>query len=182
MHPAVRLSVLLVFAAVLPALPLVLNALIAGGLLLAQAVRGRAPGLRQLGSAVWRLRWLLAALAFVYAAFTEGIPLSDTVPGLTREGLAEGARRALILLNLVAAVQFLVLTTPLPRLLEGLLWLLRPLRALGLDTERLARRVGMVLEELPRLQQAPRSGGPIETVAALAADIEARARRDAVSP
>lgn len=177
MHPAVRLVLLLVFAAALPALSLPLNGALGAALLLAHAATGRLPGLRRVGLAAWRLRWLLAALAILYAGFTPGTPVIEALPGLSREGVIEGSRRALVLLNLVAAVQLLMALTPLTDLLGGLLWLARPLRALGLDPQRLALRIGLVLDELPRLQQAPRPAKALDAVAALAADIELRARQ-----
>lgn len=175
MHPAVRLVLLLVFAAALPALSLPLNGALGAALLLAHAATRRLPGLRRVGLAAWRLRWLLAALAILYAGFTPGTPVIEALPGLSREGVIEGSRRALVLLNLVAAVQLLMALTPLTDLLGGLLWLARPLRALGLDPQRLALRIGLVLDELPRLQQAPRPAKALDAVAALAADIELRA-------
>lgn len=181
MHPAVRLVLLLVFAAALPVLSLALNGVLGASLLLAHAATGRLPGLRRVGLAAWRLRWLLAALAILYVGFTPGQPVLEALPGLSREGVIEGSRRVLVLLNLVVAVQLLMALTPLDGLLGGLLWLARPLRVLGLDAERLALRIGLVLEELPRLQQAPRPANALDAVAALAADIETRARHGAAA-
>lgn len=175
MHPAVRLVLLLVFAAALPTLPLTASGALGAGLTVVHAAKGRAPALRRLAVAIWRLRWLLLAVAVLYAGFTEGTPLLESLPGLSREGALEGARRVLVLVDLVAAVQLLMLLTPLSELLGGLLWLLRPLRAVGLDPERLALRIGLVLDELKRLQEMPRPPGVVDAVAQMVADVEARA-------
>jgi hypothetical protein len=175
LHPAIRLVVLLVLAAALPALSLALLVLIALALLAAHFLRGGMTALRQLGYGLWRLRWLFLAIVFLYLGFTQGEPLTPVLPGLAREGVLEGLRRSLVLADLLAAVYLLVLMTPLPSLVGGLLWLLMPLRWLRLDPDRFALRIGLVLEQVQSgsvgLRRGTTTGGDRNSL------LEALARR-----
>lgn len=98
-------------------------------------------------------RWLLLAIFVLYAGFTPGEPLLQQLPGLSREGFLEAARRMLILVLLIQAVGLLLQTTPVPQLAGGLTVLLRPLGILGLDHRRFARRLGLALEQVDRMRE-----------------------------
>lgn len=144
-HPGIRILCLLLLAAGLPPRPLLDLLLLS--FLLALGYAACAPRAFQLlARGVWRLRWLLGAILVLYWGFTPGEPLLAWAPGLSREGILEGTRRALVLLCLLAAVYLLMATTPLPRLLLGLRWLLRPLALLGLDADRFSLRLALALE------------------------------------
>jgi hypothetical protein len=182
-HPGIRVLALLLLAAALPQRPLLDLLLLA--LLLALAYARWAPqAARSLVQGLWRLRWLLLAILVLYWGFTPGEPLLTVTPGLSREGVLEGSRRALVLVCLLAAVYLLMATTPLTRLLTGLRWLLRPLGVLGIPTERFTLRLALALDAAtqarPALDAAQRTDARmLDAAAALVARIEADARTPA---
>lgn len=102
---------------------------------------------------LWHARWLLLTILVLYAGFTPGEPLSPQLPGLSREGFLEAARRMLILVLLIQAVGLLLRTTPVPQLVDGLIFLLQPLRILGFDHQRFARRLGLSLQQVDRMRE-----------------------------
>jgi|GEM_PF-797512 len=144
-YPAVRIACLLAFAALLPILPIAALALAAASLLITHACLGRASLLRY-GRGLMRLRYLFLAILILYVGLTPGTPLWSVLPGISVDGLSEGARRALVLADLLAAVFWLTQVTPMPALAGGLLWLLRPLRLIGVDDRRLGLRLALALE------------------------------------
>lgn len=159
-------------AALLPALPLTALCALAAALLLVHAVLGRASLLRLLRG-LQRLRYLFLAILILYIGMTPGEPLWPALPGISAQGLAEGSRRALVLVTLLAAVFWLTEVTPAPRLAGGLLWLLQPLRWLGVDHRRLGLRLALALEYaseatslLDGMRQPGRGGGLIDAAAA----------------
>lgn len=175
MHPAVRIAVLLAFAAALPSLSLTAAAALLAALLAAQAAAGGRAAVTAYLADASRLRWLLLAIAMLYAGFTEGEPLVAALPGLSHEGAAEAGRRTLILLDLLAAVHWLLRPLPATELARGLLWLLKPVTWAGLDTAPLARRIALVFEEVRRIQQLPRSESWLQTAASWAEQVERNA-------
>lgn len=183
-HPGIRVLSLLLLAAALPQRPLADLLLLI--LLFGLAYARWAPqAARQLAQGVWRLRWLLLAILVLYWGFTPGEPLLAATPGLSREGVLEGSRRALVLICLLAAVYLLMATTALARLLTGLRWLLRPLGALGIPTERFTLRLALALDAAtqarPALAAAQQGSTPmLDAAAALVARIEAEAQTPAL--
>ncbi|HUP92476.1 MAG TPA: hypothetical protein VM074_09540 [Solimonas sp.] len=151
MHPAIRILLLLLVAAKLPALALPDLAAAAAGLGLAFAGFAR-PAWRALARSIWRLRWLLLAVFALCAAFTPGEPVWSSLPGFSREGSSEGARRVLVLVVLVMAVQLLLVLTPLPKLTQGVQWLAGGLRVLGVDPARFAVRLAGALDSVGRAE------------------------------
>lgn len=144
-YPAVRIACLLAFAALLPILPITALALAAAALLITHACLGRA-SLRRYGRGLLRLRYLFLAILILYVGLTPGTPLWSALPGISVAGLSEGTRRALVLVDLLAAVFWLTQVTPMPALAGGLLWLLRPLRLIAVDDRRLGLRLALALE------------------------------------
>lgn len=64
------------------------------------------------------------------------------------------ARAAAIVLSLLAVVslsRLLISTTPLPRLIDGLVWLCTPLGWIGVDTERIGLAVSLMIRSVPWL-------------------------------
>lgn len=104
---------------------------------------------------LWGLRWLLLAILVFYAWLTPGTPLvpSDSSLMPTRQGLLGGGERALALAYLVAAVQLLLVSTPRHWLIAALHWWLRPLTVVGVDADRFALRLVLVLEAAPGLRE-----------------------------
>ncbi|HEY0974066.1 MAG TPA: hypothetical protein VGE57_06195 [Solimonas sp.] len=174
MNPLIRILCLLVLAAMLPALSLPLLALLALLLVAAQAWAGSLPRLLQ---GVLRLRWLFLAIFVLYLGFTPGDPWLASLPGLSREGLYEGARRALVLFDLLAAVYLLLALTRLEALVQGLVQLLYPLRVFGFDPTVFARRLALAMDRVGALQAqvaAIRAHGRgwLDGAAALMRDLE----------
>lgn len=175
LHPLIRILCLLVLAAALPSLALTVLALVMAALLL---VLMRSPGgLTRWRQGLWRLKWLFLALFVLYLGYTPGDPLITALPGLSAEGLHEAARRATILAILLAAVQALLAATSTPHLVEALRQLLRPLRRLGLEGDRFALRLALVLAQVGSMQARVAAlrgsaGGPLAAAATLIADLE----------
>ncbi|MGB0956353.1 MAG: hypothetical protein ACPGZP_10185, partial [Panacagrimonas sp.] len=155
-HPAVRIVSLTMAAATLPQLSLpdlcLLFLLVAVLITVLNAADGRV-----LRTSLWRMKWLFAAVAVTYVGFTAGTPIHEWTPGLSRQGLLEGARRAMILALLIALVRLCLLGLDAQGIGGGLIWLLRPLRMFGWNVDRFGRRVGMTLEVVPEVQQWVRS-------------------------
>ncbi len=104
-----------------------------------------------------RMRWLFLSLVIIYFWFTPGEPLFSLPPALsawlpTLEGMEEGTIRILSLITLVLAVNLLLQTTSREQLLSAIHWLARPLRLLGVSHDRLAVRMALVLETVPKVQ------------------------------
>lgn len=151
-HPLIRILALIIIASFLPAMPLLdlLCVLLLGLLAFLQVAPA---GLARLRMGLFRLRWLLLAIGILYMGFTPGEPLHPLIPGLSREGVLEGLRRMLVLVNLLTLVYLLLSVTPTPLLAGALVQLSRPLRVLGLDSERFGRRLALVLEGVGEAQQ-----------------------------
>lgn len=110
---------------------------------------------------VRRIRVLLIAITVLFAWFTPGEAALLDWPrlGPTREGLALAALHAGRLLAVVCAVGILLERLPLARLVGGLYALSRPLRLAGVDPERLALRLLLVLRYV---DASPRGQGPVD--------------------
>ena len=147
LHPAIRVLCLCAAAAQLPALPLAVL-LVASVLLLILHRSSR------LWRDLWRLRWMLLAILILYAGFTPGDALWPALPGISRDGLLEGTRRAMVLVLVLQLVILLMETTPLPQLCAGLLLLARPFAFFGLPAAAFARRLALALGEVTRAQEA----------------------------
>ena len=192
MHPVFRLLGLMALAVFLfryrlPALLLV-ETLILG---LAYARDPAAPG--RILQSVRRLRWLLVSIAVIYLWIAP-----EPVPGqpewLPRwPDVAIALERAGVLVVLVSAVELLRQGTPPEEMAAALMIVLRPLGWIGVDVERLSRRIALTLATVPRtaemVTQAARSEAPgkrlagwAEAAARLVRRIESEAARSAASP
>lgn len=105
----------------------------------------RAP--RQLRPLLRRTRWLMlvTALVFVWATPGEYVP---GLPGVSYEGVMQGATHLLCLLLFVAGLALLLAQLGMHKLVVALYAALRPLQGLGLDRDRAAVRLLLVLEYL----------------------------------
>ena len=97
---------------------------------------------------------MLLSILVLYGWWTPGIPLWPVLGGHgpTLEGLSQGGIRAGVLLAIVAAVHWVLNATDRDALLAAVVSFARPLRWLGLDHERLAVRMLLTLETVPRVQ------------------------------
>jgi energy-coupling factor transporter transmembrane protein EcfT len=123
--------------------------LIAAALLLTPALAGR------WWAYVWRARWLLLTLWLILAYNTPGEALYDLAWAPTYEGVAEANLQVARLVTMLACLAWLFLRLGHEGMVGGLWGLLRPVRLLGLDVERVVVRLSLVLENL----QAPMEKG-----------------------
>lgn len=154
-HPTVRVILFLILAAFLASGDP--GAAAAAALLLAAAygtLRPTAPG--RLLMILARLRFLWLSLAVLYFWFTPGAALWPALGSAspTAEGLALGLLRIATLVLMTAAAHLLVQTATRAELIVAVEGLLRPFAALGLDRERFALRLLLVLETVPRLAES----------------------------
>jgi energy-coupling factor transport system permease protein len=174
-HPLIRLHSLLVFILLLAlgdgsALPPAL-------LVLALSYAGTGTAhLAGLLGLVRRIRWLLLSILVLYGWWTPGTLLWEGFGshGPTLEGLRQGGVRVGVLLAIVAAVHWMMSVTGRDDLLGALVRLTAPLRWLGVDHQRLAVRMQLTLEAVPRVQAlalrpAPGGNGEGTRLARLAA-------------
>ncbi|MEQ1438194.1 hypothetical protein AAG565_02420 [Fontimonas sp. SYSU GA230001] len=189
MHPAVRVLVLLVLASALPAMSAAALALL-GALSALLYFRFAPDALDRLRTGLLRLRWLLLAIFVLYVGCTQGEPLFAALPGLSREGLAEGTRRALVLIDLLTMVYLLLALTPVHRLASAICLLLGPLRWAGVDPARVGLRLALALDAVGEMHarfkavvhhdQGARAS-PWQRAAALVEQIETQAGAAAVT-
>lgn len=95
-----------------------------------------------------RLRWLLLSIIMLSLWFTPGEALLNEYEkwSPTKEGLEFGLLRIAILVEIVLAVNIMLLTTSTERLIAALQWLLHPLIWTGITSDKLALRIAMTLE------------------------------------
>lgn len=96
---------------------------------------------------VQRTRWILISLLVIYAFATPGMYLFPQAGSLspTMEGLRAGALQIWRLLALLAALALLLRTTGMDALLSGLYTLMKPLKPIGVNAERVAVRLWLTL-------------------------------------
>lgn len=99
---------------------------------------------------VKRTRWLLLMLMLIYGFATPGEYLAEwSLPvAPTYEGLQAGLLQAIRLLAMLAAVAWLLGSTPRADLIAGLHALLMPLRYCGLPAEKFAVRLWLTMHYL----------------------------------
>lgn len=153
LHPALRILLLLVLAALLFRYSLAAIVLVLAVLLGIAAASGP-DTLSGILRSLRRIRWLLLSIAVIYLWVApepgvEGRPWY--LPSWHDVDIA--LRRSGVLVVLVTAVELLRRHTPAPQMAAGLLQLLRPLGRAGLNTELLARRLALTLDAVPRVAE-----------------------------
>lgn len=111
---------------------------------------------------VKRSRWLLLAVLLMFGWMTPGMPV-PWVPGATMDGLLQAAEQLSRLLISLTMVAILLSRLDTTSLLAACYGLLRPLRVLKLDVERLVLRLALTLHQLDQ-HDAP---GSLPTVICL---------------
>lgn len=186
-HPQVRLVSLLAFAVFVPWLPP--TGMIVIAILLGPATVRNANVLRGVLQGLRRVRWLILAIALLYLWSVPGEPLWNSAGALspTRAGVALALTRAGTLTLMVWAAAAVLAVTPAPVVSAALRGLLRgPLHTPV--TMRFADRIGLLLAELPVMQErvalAMRSpaGGLAARAALLVSEVERRAADASIEP
>lgn len=155
MHPVIRIVTFLVFTLFVafggyPQLFFSLAVLVLFYLL----VRSTAALWQSSWQMLRRMRWLFLSMLVIYCWFTPGqvvFPLiSDYSP--TWQGLLMAGYRIGSLVVIVVAVNIVIKSTPREQVTAGLLWLLTPLRYVGLPHERLAVRIVLTFNMISEIQ------------------------------
>lgn len=141
-----------------------------------------------------RMRWFFLSIVVIYFWFTPGHPLWAGTPEAvaawlpTVEGARLGLLRASALALFVLGVTLLLQTTSRGELIAGIRWIVRPFSLGGRFHDKLALRIALVLETVPKIQPLvqealPRRGGekasPVRRIARAAAGLVTMARDEA---
>jgi len=120
-------------------------------------------GLPHLAIMIRRLRWLWLSLCVVYFWFTPGSPVWPALGAWSPSGagVQEGLLRASVLLLIASGANLLLQTTARDQLLAAIGWIAAPVRFVGGAPDRLALRLTLVLETVPRIRAM---GGQAATV------------------
>lgn len=101
-----------------------------------------------------RMRWLFLSMLVVYFWFTPGRQVFPALDEFSPswQGIEIGCLRIGSLVMIVTAVNIIIRSTSTELLTSGLLWLLAPLRAIGLPHERLALRTVLTFNMISEIQ------------------------------
>lgn len=101
-----------------------------------------------------RMKWFFLSILVLYLWFTPGAPLLGiAVPGMpTVEGVSTGLLRVMSLVLVIFAVNYFVTAIARARLVEAIVWLLYPIKWVGIENTVIALRIALVLELIPRVQ------------------------------
>lgn len=111
-----------------------------------------------------RLRWFFLSILILYLWFypgTELLPLMGRFSPAV-EGVNEAVLRITSLLIVISYSVFLVQLTPRDQIISGIQTLLSPLAAIGINSDRFALRLGLVLAIVPDMmagQSSPQLSG-----------------------
>lgn len=144
-HPRVQLAVVFAAALSAPWMQPSALAILAGAALLWHLYLG-GKALRSLGRALWRLKWLLLAIAIVFLWLPEesgGMALR-----LNWEQIGEGLHRACVVAVMMAIVHGLVYRHSAAVLGAILAGILSPLDRLGLPGRRFGIRLGLLMAQV----------------------------------
>jgi len=108
-----------------------------------------------------KLRWFFLSIVILYFWFYPGMNL---LPSLGRfspsvEGVNQAALRISSLLVVISYSGFLLLLTPRDDLVSGIQFLLSPLKIIGIDSQRFALRLGLVLSIVPQMSDQQHLAG-----------------------
>jgi len=153
MHPVIRvicfliLSGFVVFGSVYE---LALGLLIVAVVVLIKRLQSLEISLR----IIKRMKWFFLSILIVYLWFTPGTPLLNmNIPGMpTLEGVRTGLLRVTSLVLIIFAVNYFITTIARTKLVEAIIWLLSPIRLIGVDNGTVAVRIALVLELIPKVQ------------------------------
>lgn len=100
---------------------------------------------------VVRLRWFFLSILVLYTWFTPALPGEPLQGGISSlmPGLIAGSERILALVIIVGYAGLLLLFSSRDEIIGGIYTLLTPMKWLGIEPERLAVRLGLVLGYVP---------------------------------
>ena len=104
--------------------------------------------LTRFANGIWRLKWLLLAILFLYLRGDAQPHGSKLILGYSADAWSQVADRWLLLICLLASVYLFVATQNQQQLVDAIMRLTKPLKVLGVDTERLANRIGLTFESV----------------------------------
>jgi energy-coupling factor transporter transmembrane protein EcfT len=101
-----------------------------------------------------RMRWLFLSMLVVYFWFTPGKEVFSALENFSPswQGIQVGCLRIGSLVMIVTAVNIIIKSTSTELMTGGLLWLLAPLRYVGLPYERLALRIVLTFNMISEIQ------------------------------
>lgn len=101
-----------------------------------------------------RMKWFFLSILVLYLWFTPGAPLLGiSAAGMpTVEGVSTGLLRVMSLVLVIFAVNYFVTAIARTSLVEAIVWLLYPVKWLGIENTTIALRIALVLELIPRVQ------------------------------
>lgn len=143
LHPAIKISCLVLFALSFYQLSLIELTLLALCLLICLIYYR----VKQFLPMIKRMRWLLLSMFLIYAFSTPGEFLKDWPIDIapTYEGIDGGLIQSLRLSMMLAAVALLISTTSRQSMILGFYCLLQPLRYLGFMPAKFAARLSLTL-------------------------------------
>lgn len=152
LHPLIRLLLFLVFAILMARANL--PQLITSSAVLLVWLAARPASAVGIKRRLFRLRWLFLSIITVYSLMTPGRSIIPSGGSWwpTVEGLSGGLHQCLVLVLIVTAVHLLLYYCSRDQLLQGIRGFLQPLARLGVPHERIALRIMLVFEVLPRVQ------------------------------
>ena len=153
MHPVIRvicfliLSGFVVFGGVYE---LLLGILVVTSVVLVKRFQSLEISLR----IIKRMKLFFISILVLYLWFTPGVPVMDvSIPGVpTIEGIKTGMLRVMSLVLIIFAVNYFVTTIARTRLVEAIIWILHPVKWVGIDNKTIAVRIALLLELIPRVQ------------------------------
>lgn len=108
-----------------------------------------------------KLRWFFLSIVILYFWFYPGMALLPSFGKYSPsvEGVNQAALRISSLLVVISYSGFLILLTRRDDLVSGIQYLLSPLRLVGIDSHRIALRLGLVLSIVPQMSEQQHLAG-----------------------
>jgi len=102
---------------------------------------------------LWRLKWLYISIFIVYGWFTPGeavvnLQAINTSYLPTVEGLKMGSLRICVLIAIVSLISGLLQTIEKNKLVSAIMWLSRPLKIIGFNTQRFSLLLVLSLDKV----------------------------------
>jgi energy-coupling factor transport system permease protein len=153
-HPVIRIITLVVFAVLISRADLI-HMLLAGLILFVVYSRLDAAARQMAVAMIYRMRWFFISLLLVYGWLTPDPLTGETIywgwPSV--DGLTSGAKQVFGLMQIILAVNVLLVVSRREELIQAIYWLARPLAWVGLSRARLALRLVLVLDRVAMVRE-----------------------------